>query len=64
MGSLRSLGLLKTRNYKYFEYKKVNFARFYNSMVLRLFAKSIGTHLSHSLWLSYLGVFFWDFSKF
>ena len=45
MGSVRSLGLCKARNYKYFEYKKVNFARFYNSMVLRLFAKSIGTHL-------------------
>ena len=45
MGSVRSLGLFKARNYKYFEYKKVNFARFYNSMVLRLFAKSIETHL-------------------
>ena len=42
MGSGRSLGFFKTRNYKYFEYKKVNFARFCNSMVLRLFAKSIG----------------------
>ena len=39
------LGLFKKRNCKYFEYKKVNFARFYNPVVLRLFAKSTGTYL-------------------
>ena len=45
MGSVRSLGLFKKKNYKYFEYKKVNFARFYNFMVLRLFANSTGKYL-------------------
>ena len=45
MGPTRSLGLFKKKNYKHFEHKKVNFARYYNSMILRVFAKSTGTHL-------------------
>ena len=29
-----NLGVFKNRNYKYFEYKKVNLVLYYNSMVL------------------------------
>ena len=42
MGSVHSLKKRETIA-KYFEYKKINFARFYNSTVLRIFTKSRST---------------------